>query len=102
MWCRRLLSVTLCNAAVDGFPPDGQGMRGPSLVAYDLRWHRLYQKRTAQLWWYVAADRLLAGSADGRAMSELDPTTGHVIRRIKPGPLANDMWPFDLFSWTPH
>lgn len=100
--CRRVRKLTLCAAATGGFPPDGKGTRGPSLVAYDLHWRRVYEKRSAQLWWSVSGGRLLAGSADGRTISELDPETGRVIRRIRPGPIANDMWPFDLISWTPH
>jgi hypothetical protein len=101
-YCRRVPSVTLCAAATGGFPPDGKGTRGPSLVAYDPQWRPVYDKRSPQLWWSVTGGRLLAGSADGRTISELDPESGHVIRRIRPAPLANDMWPLDLISWTPH
>ena len=100
-YCRRVPSVTLCAAATGGFPPDGKGTRGPSLVAYDPQWRPVYDKRSPQLWWSVTGGRLLAGSADGRTISELDPESGHVIRRIRPAPLANDMWPLDLISWTP-
>jgi hypothetical protein len=99
--CEQTGAVTLCSAASGGFPPDGKGVRGPSLVAYDTRWHRLYEKRSPQLWWDVTAGRLVAGSADGQRISELDPATGRVSREITPAPLANEMWPLDLFTWRP-
>jgi hypothetical protein len=99
--CRQTGGVSLCSAASGGFPPDGKGLRGASLVAYDTRWHRLYEKRSPQLWWDVTAGRLVAGSADGQRISELDPATGRVTRKIKPAPLANEMWPLDLFTWRP-
>jgi hypothetical protein len=99
--CRQTGGVTLCSAASGGFPPDVKGVRGPSLVAYDTRWHRLYEKRSPQLWWNVTAGRLVAGSADGQRISELDPATGRVTRKIKPAPSANEMCPLDLFTWRP-
>ena len=49
----------------------------------------------------MTAGRLLAGAAAGSRMAELDPATGHLLRKIKPAPLANDMWPFELTRWTP-
>jgi hypothetical protein len=99
--CQRAGTVTLCRATASGFPPDGKGIRGPSLVAYDARWHRLYEKRSPQLWWEVTAGRLLVGSLDGNRVSELDLQTGRAIRKITPSPLTNQMWPLDLFAWTP-
>jgi hypothetical protein len=99
--CEATHGVTLCHAVTSGFAPDGKGARGASLVAYDMHWHRLYEKRPSQLWWSVTAGRLLAGAADGSRMAELDPATGHLLHKIKPAPLANDMWPFDLIRWTP-
>jgi hypothetical protein len=99
--CRRLREVILCSAAVRGLPPDGKGVRGPSLVAYNPRWRRLYEKRSSQLWWGVTAGRLFAGAADGRRLFELDPRSGRMRRKIRPAPLANQMWPLDLIRWTP-
>jgi hypothetical protein len=99
--CETTHRVTLCHAVTSGFAPDGKGARGASLVAYDTHWHRLYEKQSSQLWWDVTAGRLLAGAADGSRMTELDPVTGHLLRKIKPAPLARDMWPFDLIRWTP-
>jgi hypothetical protein len=49
----------------------------------------------------MTAGRLLAGAAAGSRMAELDPATGHLLRTIKPAPIANDMWPFELIRWTP-
>jgi hypothetical protein len=99
--CERLGEVILCSAVVRGLPPDGKGVRGPSLVAYDARWRRLYEKRSSQLWWGVTAGRLFAGAADGSRLFELDPRTGRVLRKIRPAPLADQMWPLDLIRWTP-
>jgi hypothetical protein len=99
--CEATDGVTLCHAVTSGFAPDGKGARGASLVAYDMHWHRLYEKRSSELWWEMTAGRLLAGGADGSRMTELDPATGDLLRKIKPAPLANDMWPFDLIRWTP-
>jgi hypothetical protein len=99
--CERADEVVLCNAATGGYPPDGKGVRGASLVAYDMHWRRLYAKPSTQRWWDVTAGRLVAGDADGSHMVELAPETGEVLRRLAPSPLANDMWPFDLSTWTP-
>ena len=98
--CEAARGVTLCHAVTSGFG-DGKGARGASLVAYDVHWHRLYDKESSQLWWDVTAGRLLAGAADGSRMRELDPATGHLLRKIKPAPLANDMWPLELVTSTP-
>lgn len=100
-WCFRLQNLTPCNGASDGFPPDGKGSRGPGLVTYDRNWRRLYVKRSPQFFWHVAAGRLLAGSADGRRLSQIDPATGEPIRKIQPATSANDMWPLDLIAWAP-
>lgn len=99
--CQAKYGVTLCHAVTSGFAPDGKGARGPSLIAYDTHWHRLYQKQSSQMWWDVTAGRLLVGAADGSRIGELDPATGHLLRKIKPAPLADDMWPLDLIRWTP-
>jgi hypothetical protein len=58
-------------------------------------------KRSSQLWWGVTAGRLFAGAADGTRLVELDPRTGRVRRKIRPAPVANQMWPLDLMRWTP-
>jgi hypothetical protein len=100
--CQQLQRVWLCGASASGFPPDGKGSRGATLVAYDERWKVLYTKTSRRLWWTVSAERLFAGTPSGQQISELDPASGRAIREIKPSPLRNQMWPLDLFSWTPH
>lgn len=100
-FCRRVNEIKLCSATARGFPPDGKGARGPSLIAYGSNWRRLYDRPSPELWWDVSADRLFAGSAEGTRISELDPRTGRTIRRIVPSPLRNQMWPLDLFAWRP-
>jgi hypothetical protein len=99
--CYRVSGLRLCRATTDGWPPDGKGSRGASLLAYDSNWRGLYEKRSPYLWWGIAGGRLLAGSADGSRMSLLDPATGRLIRELRPSPLANDMWPFRLLIWKP-
>jgi hypothetical protein len=96
--CRPFRGVVLCYAATGGYPPDGKDTRGPSLVAYDRRWIRLYEKRSSQLWWDVKAGRLVAGSPEGRHLAQLDPATGRVVRKLEP-PI--ELWPLDLLAWTP-
>src|SRR5207244_9013165 len=59
-YCRQTRGVTLCRAASGGFPPDGKSVRGANLVAYDARWHPLYEKRPPQAWRHVTAGRHVA------------------------------------------
>jgi hypothetical protein len=99
--CSPVAGIVLCAAATGGLPPDGKGKRGPSLVAYDAGWRRLYEKRSSQLWWGLTGGRLFAGSAEGTRIWELDPRTGVRIRRIRPSPVANEMWPLELFRSRP-
>jgi hypothetical protein len=93
--CRSAFALFLCSASVGGFPPDGKGSRGPTLVVYDQRWKLRYQKPSATLWWDAVAGRLVAGHSDGTALWQLDPETGTIIRRFGPAPL----WPLDLLDW---
>lgn len=99
--CTRIRAVILCNAAAGGYPPDGKRSHGASLVAYDAHWDVLYEKRSPDLWWDAIAGRLFAGSPDGTRVSELDPATGYIRFRIRPSPLHNQLWPLELFAYTP-
>lgn len=90
--CRRGPALFLCSATVGGFAPDGKGQRGPSLVAYTPDWKIRYRKRSSTLWWDLVAGRLFAGSADGSSVSELDPRTGRLVRRLGRAPL----WPLEV------
>lgn len=97
--CQRWRRLLLCSARNDGYPPDGKGSRGTSLLVYDDHWRRLYVKGPPELWWELTAGRLFAGSPEGTGISELDPKTGRTIRKISPSPLANQTWPLDLVAW---
>jgi hypothetical protein len=91
--------LLLCSARNDGYPPEGKGSRGTSLLVYDDHWRRLYAKGPPELWWELTAGRLFGGSPEGTATSELDPKTGRTIRKISTSPLANQTWPLDLVAW---
>lgn len=94
--CRRAFGLYLCSASVGGFPPDTKGSRGSTTVVYDRDWKLLYRKRSTTLWRAEVAGHLLAGSPDGSAMSELDPRTGSVLRRL--GTMR--VWPADVLDWS--
>jgi hypothetical protein len=85
--CAQTHNLTLCHP--------GQG----GLVAYDQHWRRLYVKASRELWWGVTEGRLFAGAPDGSRISELAPATGHVLRKIRPSPLSNQIFPPDLLTW---
>jgi hypothetical protein len=76
-------------------------MRGSSLVAYDMHWRRLYEKRAPRLSWSVTGGRLFASSSAGARISELDPRTGARIRRVAPSPYRSGSWPLELFGSMP-
>lgn len=96
--CRSAFSLYLCSEAVGGFPPDGKGSRGSTLIAYDHRWKRLYRNPSASLWWDDVNGRLIAGRSDGSVLWQLNPRTGTRIRRV-----AGDLriWPLELVDWHP-
>jgi len=94
-WCRWSFRIRLCSASVGGFPPDGKGSRGSSLIAYDRDWKLLYRKRSTHLWWEPLAGRLLAGPADGTSISQLDPQTGVVKPRFS----QLRIWPPTILDW---
>jgi hypothetical protein len=81
--------VTLCNETVTGLGKNGKGVRGPSLVAYDAGWRRLWANPSPHLGWEVTADRLLVWPVAGSGTTEVDPATGHVLRKIAPAVLGD-------------
>lgn len=93
--CEPKFGLYLCSSSVGGFEPDGKGSRGSSLVVYDRSWHLLYRKRSSYLWRDEVAGRFLVGSADGSRMSQLDPRTGAVVRKLG----AMRVWPPDVLDW---
>lgn len=93
--CEARFGLYLCSENVGGFPPDGKGSRGSTLLAYDRHWRLLYRKPSTTLWHDEVAGRLLAGAADGSSMSVLDPRTGRVVRRLG----AMRVWPPDILDW---
>jgi hypothetical protein len=81
-------TVILCQETANG--------RGPSIVAYDSRWHRLWANRSTHLGWEVTAGRLLAWPFSGSSTNELDPANGRVLRTIQPavtGDYYAAQWP---------
>ena len=94
--CERAVGLFICSATTWGYPPDGKGRLGTSLVAYTPRWKIRYTKSIE--WWGLAAGRLFDGSADGTKLWELDPRTGRTLRRVHGAPAV---WPLDLLRWVP-
>jgi hypothetical protein len=66
-------------------------VRGPTLVGLRRSGGVLYRLE-GELWWEVAAGRLIAGNPDGSWVAELDPATGRIVRKLG----RASIWPLDV------